>query len=165
MSEQFEVRRAKREDLATIASLVDQATGSRHQPDEGEVMGWLLSRGLWVALLDNSLVGVAAWQAENLVSVTDVFYISPDRLWTDAGSRLMETIEGEAKTLMCEVNAVLLPAWIPEKASSFFQQQGYESQAFADLHRYWREVLQDFVTGDSTLLVKRLRDRMVMSPP
>ena len=164
MSEQFLIRRAKREDLAAIASLVDQATGSRHQPDEGEVMGWLLGKGLWVALLDNSLVGVAAWQAENLVSVTDVFYVSPDQLWTDAGGRLMETIEEEAKTLMCEVNAVLLPAWISEMASHFFRQQGYESQALEDLHRYWREVLQEFITGDSTLMVKQLRNRMVMAP-
>lgn len=164
MSEQFKVRRAKREDLASIASLVGQATGSRHQPDEGEVMDWLLGKGLWVALLDNSLVGVAAWQAENLVSVTDVFYVSPDRAWSDAGIRLLETIEAEAKTLMCEVNAVLLPAWIPEEASDFFQRQGYESQDLGDLHRYWREVLRDFATGESMLMVKQLRDRMVMFP-
>jgi N-acetylglutamate synthase-like GNAT family acetyltransferase len=164
MSENLEIRRARRGDLADIASLVQRATKSRIQVDEANVTEWLFSKGLWVALFGEELVGVAAWQAENLVSVTDVFHVSPAELLAEVGSRLLETIEAEAGTLMCEVNVVLVPAWVSWAIQSFLQKQGYEHRKLEDLHRIWREVLGDFVIGSWGLMVKQLRDRMVMVP-
>ncbi len=164
MSANLEIRRARRGDLAAITSLVEQATKSRIQVDEAKVTEWLFSRGLWVALLGEELVGVAAWQAENLVSVTDVFHVFPAELLAEAGSRLLETIEAEASTLMCEVNVVLVPAWVSWAVQSFLQEQGYEPRTLEDLHRIWREVLGDFGIDNWSLMVKPLRDRMVMVP-
>ncbi len=164
MSKHLEIRRAKRSDLAAITSLVQEAADSNMRIDEAEVMEWLLSKGLWVALQDDTMAGVAAWQVENLVSVTDVFYISPAQLLPDVGSRLLETIEAEACTLMCETNIVLLPAWASESVHSFLRQQGYESKRLEELHRIHREVLSDFIHDGPDLMVKRLRDQMVMAP-
>jgi N-acetylglutamate synthase-like GNAT family acetyltransferase len=164
MSETIKIRRAKRDDVAAIAALVRETDQSRIGADEAEVTEWLFSKGLWVATQGDSLVGVAACQAENLVSVTDVFHVSPERLWTSAGSRLLETIEGEANTLMCEANVVLVPAGTSEAIHTCLEQQGYEPKEFEELHRIWREVLSDFVTDELGLMVKRLRDRMVMVP-
>jgi N-acetylglutamate synthase-like GNAT family acetyltransferase len=165
MSTYLEIRRAKLRDLTAITSLAQQATQSGSQPDEAEIRNWLFSKGLWVALERDTLVGVAAWQAENLVSITDVFYVSPDRPWAEAASRLLETIESEANTLMCEINAIALPAGTSEAIHAFFQQHGYEFKKLEGLHRIWREVLDDFVHDGSELMVKRLRKRMVMIPP
>jgi N-acetylglutamate synthase-like GNAT family acetyltransferase len=171
VSENLEIRRASQGDLAAITSLVRQAIQSRTPTDEAEmpsVNHWLFSKGLWVALQGpphgRELVGVAAWQAENLVSVTDVFYIFPESLWATTGGQLLETIEAEAKTLMCEINAVLLPDWAPEVTHAFFQQAGYERQDHKELHRIWQEVLSEFITGSSVLMVKQLQDRMRMVP-
>jgi N-acetylglutamate synthase-like GNAT family acetyltransferase len=164
MSEAISVRRAKRDDIAGIAALVRNATQSGARADEAEVMEWLFSKGLWVAIQDESLVGVAACQTENLLSVTDVFYILPSQLRASAGSRLLETIEGEASTLMCEANVVLVPAGTSEAIRTFLERQGYEPKKFEELHRIWREVLSDFVTDELGLMVKQLRDRMVMVP-
>jgi N-acetylglutamate synthase-like GNAT family acetyltransferase len=164
MSEAINVRRAKRGDTAGIAALVRKATRSRIQVDEAEVMEWLFSKGLWVAARGDSLVGVAACQTENLVSVTDVFHVYPARLRTSAGSQLLETIEGEANTLMCEANIVLVPPGTSKAVRTFLERQGYEPQELGQLHRIWREVLSDFVTDKVGLMVKRLRDRMVMVP-
>ncbi|MGD9046782.1 MAG: hypothetical protein PVF77_01900 [Anaerolineae bacterium] len=164
MNEHLEIRRALRGDIAHIASLVENATQARIQPDETEVMDWLFSRGLWVAYQEGTLVGVIAWQAENLVSVTDVFYILPDGPYTEAGTRLLETIETEAKTLMCETNVVLLPGGLSEVVLPILQRLGYEARPFTELHSIWREVLSEFTDGGSELMVKTLRDRMVMRP-
>jgi N-acetylglutamate synthase-like GNAT family acetyltransferase len=164
MSENLEIRRARRGDLAAITSLVQQATKSRIEVDDAKVTEWLFTKGLWVALLEEELVGVAAWQAENLVSVTDVFHVSPADLLAEVGSRLLETIESEAGTLMCEVNVILVPAWVSWAVQSFLQKQGYETRNFEDLHRIYREVLGDFDIENWTLMVKQLRDRMVMVP-
>ena len=155
--ENLEIRRARRGDLAAIASLVQKATRSKIEVDQAEVQEWLFSKGLWVAEQDGDLVGVAAWQAENLVSVTDVFYVSPARLRTTAGGQLLETIEAEA-------NVMILPDWTSKAVRTFLQKQGYEPKTFEELHRIWREVLGDFVATDQDLMVKRLRERMVMVP-
>ena len=162
--ENVEIRRARRGDLAPIASLVQRATRSRIEVDEAEVQEWLFSKGLWVAEREDDLVGVAAWQAENLLSVTDVFHVSPARLRNTAGGQLLETIEAEANVLMCEANVMILPGWTSKAVRTFLQKQGYEPKTFEELHRIWREVLGDFVAADQDLMVKRLRERMVMVP-
>jgi N-acetylglutamate synthase-like GNAT family acetyltransferase len=172
MSDEIQIRRAKRGDLAGIAALVRRATRSKLKVDEADVMEWLFSKGLWVAVLDDAstgsaepiVVGVAACQTENLVSVTDVFYVSPAKLRVKVGDRLLIAVEEEVKTLMCEANVMPLPTWTSKAVRTFLQKQGYEPQAFDDLHRIWREVLGEFVTDETDLMVKRLRDRMVMAP-
>jgi len=162
MSEQ--IRRAKLQDLGGITRLAREASPSKGQVDEADVTEWLYNKGVWVAIRDDSLVGVAAWQAENLLAVTDVFHVAPAEYWIEAGRQLLETIEGEAHTLMCEANVVLLPASAPEAARTLLQQQGYERKTRDELHRIWREVLSDFAGEELEIMVKRLRDRMVMIP-
>lgn len=164
MSEEIEVRRAGRGDLAAIAALVRKATRSKLRVDETEVMEWLFSKGLWVAVAGGSVVGAAACQTENLVSVTDVFYVSPARFRARAGSQLLAAIEAEVNTLMCEANVLVLPGWTSKAVRAFLQKQGYEPKEFQDLHRIWREVLGEFVAEGTDLMVKRLRERMVMVP-
>jgi N-acetylglutamate synthase-like GNAT family acetyltransferase len=164
MTEEIEIRRAGRQDVAAIAELVRRATRSRTAVDEGQVKEWLFSKGLWVAAQNDALVGVAAWQAENLVSVTDVFHVAPARLRKTAGAKLLKAVEQEANVLMCEANVLLLPPRTPQAVRSFLQDLGYEPQELQALHRIWREVLADFVGEESDLMVKRLRDRMVMVP-
>jgi len=164
LSEGMRVRRARRKDLAAIASLVCDASESRVQADEAGVMEWLFGKGLMVAVQDGSLVGVAAWQTENLVSVTDEFYAFPASVLVEAGGALLAAIEAEAATLMCEANVLVLPAWTSEATRICFQEHGYEGKAFEDLHRIWREVLSEFVSEETDLMVKRLRERMIMAP-
>jgi N-acetylglutamate synthase-like GNAT family acetyltransferase len=170
VSKETTVRRAGRQDLAGIAALVRTATRGKIKVDEAEVMEWLFSKGLWVAVQGDRLVGVVAYQTENLLSVTDLFYVSPAKLRARVGRKLLETVEEQVNTLMCEANVLLLPGWTSKTVRTFLQRQGYESHAFADLHRIWREVLTGFVPdgdlteADTDLMVKRLRERMVMVP-
>jgi N-acetylglutamate synthase-like GNAT family acetyltransferase len=163
-SKEIEIRRARRGDIAAIAALVQKATRSQVRVDEAEVMDWLFGKGLLVANEGDKLVGVAAWQTENLLSVTDVFHVSPARLREEAGGGLLNAIEAEANVLMCEANVMLLPAATPKAVRTFLQGQGYEPKEFGELHRIWREVLNDLVSGEPDLMVKQLRERMVMAP-
>jgi N-acetylglutamate synthase-like GNAT family acetyltransferase len=160
----LEIRRARQGDLAAIPPLIQEATQHRSVVDEAKATEWLLGKGLWIALQEDALVGLVAWQAENLVSVVDVFHVSPDRPWAEVGCRLLKTVEAEASTLMCEVNLVLLPRWASAAARAFLQQQGYESKQLAELHRVWQEVVADYVGDEPELMVKRLRNGMVTLP-
>ena len=157
------IRRAKLQDLEEITRLARESVQEESAPDETKVTEWLLSKGVWVAAGDDALVGVAAWQAENLLAVTDVLHVAPAEHWNRVGSLLLETIESEAQTLMCEANIVLLAAPAPEAARALLRQQGYEPKPREELHRIWREVLSDF-GAEPEVMVKRLRDRMVMVP-
>jgi hypothetical protein len=127
-------------------------------------MEWLFGKGLWLAAQGDELVGVIAYQTENLVAVTDVFYVSPAQWRDQAGTKLLAKVEAEAGTLMCEANVLVLPARTSKAVRAFLQEQGYEPQVFEALHRIWRDVLADFVVEGMYLGVKRLRDRMVMVP-
>lgn len=164
MSEQIEIRRVGRGDLAGIAALVKKATRAKVQVDEADVMDWMFSKGMMVAVRGEALVGVIAWQTENLLSVTDVFYVSPAKLRAEAGGGLLAAVEAEVNTLMCEANVLLLPRWTAQSVRAFLHKQGYEPKEFGELHRIWREVLGDFDTDAADILVKRLRERMVMAP-
>jgi N-acetylglutamate synthase-like GNAT family acetyltransferase len=164
MSDDIQIRRARRQDVPTIAALVDQATGSRLTVAESKVMEWLFGKGLVIAAQGDAIVGVAAWQAENLLSVTDVFHVSPEQMDNAAGAQLLTAIEEEANTLMCEANVLLLATWAPDVVRNLAQAQGYESAELDGLHRIWREVLADWMDDEPDLMVKRLRDRMVMVP-
>jgi len=163
-AERIAVRRARRQDLAAIARVVKKSSRSRLVVDEALAMEWLFSKGLLVAAGGGGVVGVAAWQVENLVCITDLFHVAPARYRERVGSRLLEAIETEAGVLMCEANAMVLPTWTPKTVRAFLHGQGYEHKPFAELHRIWREVLGEWLHGDEELMVKRLRDRMVMAP-
>jgi N-acetylglutamate synthase-like GNAT family acetyltransferase len=158
------VRRAKIEDIDSIKKLVREASPSKNQLDGAEVAEWLYTKGVWVAIHAGTLVGVAAWQAENLLAVTDVLHVAPPEHWLEAGRQLLATIERAAQTLMCEANVVLLPPLAPEAAHALLRQRGYEPKPMDELHRIWREVLSDFASDEFELMVKQLRDRMVMVP-
>ena len=168
MTDSFTIRRARQDDLDAIAALIQEATeGTRPAlPAVGPatIQDWLFGKGVWVAGGGDTLLGVAGWQVENLVSVTDVLYLAPGPAWLEVGGRLLETIEAEAMVLMCEINAVLLPNGTSPAVPGLLRQLGYKEAALEELHRFWQEVLGDFLQAGPAILVKQLRDRMVMTP-
>jgi hypothetical protein len=131
---------------------------------EEEISEWLFSKGVMVASQGGALIAVAAWQTENLLSVTDVFYVSPALAGASAGRMLLEAVEEEACTLMCEANVVPLLPGISREVQSLLQQQGYEARGIDRVHRVWREVLAEFAAGETVLLVKPLREGLIMVP-
>jgi N-acetylglutamate synthase-like GNAT family acetyltransferase len=164
VSDEIQVRRARRDDIPAIAALEERATSAKLVVDEPEVMEWLFGKGLLVAVRGDVVLGVVAWQAENLLSVTDVFHVIPEQQQGPAVAQLLAAIEAEARVLMCEANVVLVSAWMPVTVRALLQQAGYQPAEFAELHRIWREVLSDWIHDEPELMVKRLRKRMVMVP-
>jgi len=125
MDQDMVVRRAGRQDVAGIAALLKEAVPPQGPAAENDVLEWLFSKGLVVATEADVLLGVAAWQAENLVAVTDVLALAPHSV-APAGAALLDFIEAGAGSLMCEVNIVLLPAEGGSQVRALLQQQGYE---------------------------------------
>src|SRR6185503_20787095 len=72
---EISIRRAKRQDLEAMANLIASATKGALDPDLSQMMESLFTRAYIVAMAGEYVVGVAGWQAENLIAGLQDFYV------------------------------------------------------------------------------------------
>ena len=156
------VRRAKRRDIPAITVIMNGLLG-KGTFTEGDVMQKIFEKAYWVAVGEKA-GGLAGWQAENLVTCIDEFYVYPRGYWEGIGGPLLETIEAEAYNLSCEVSIVFVDKYHPQEAVEFFASHGYERQELEDLIKIWREVASEFMTKDRFLMLRKLREKRIMQP-
>lgn len=157
------VRRAKRQDLRVLAAIMRGTVRWRPPPSEAEVLDMLYDKGYWLALSRKG-GGLTGWRAENLVMCIDDFYVYPAQYYPQVGGPLLETVETEARALYCEVAIAFLEEQISPEAIDFFAEQGYKLLGLDDLYHVWREVAQELLTDNRFMLVKQLRQDIVMRP-
>jgi len=161
-SKEVMVRRAKRRDIPAITVIMNGLLG-KGTFTKDDVMQKIFEKAYWVAVGEKA-GGLAGWQAENLVTCIDEFYVYPPGHWEGIGGPLLETIEAEAYNLSCEVSIVFVDKYHPPEAVEFFASHGYERQELKDLIRIWREVASEFMTKDSFLMLRKLREKRIMQP-
>jgi ribosomal protein S18 acetylase RimI-like enzyme len=157
------VRRAQRRDLRVLAAIMRGTMRWRTPPSEDEVLEMLYEKGYWLALSRKG-GGLSGWRAENLVMCIDDFYVYPPDYYGQVGGPLLETIEAEASALSCEVAIAFLDEQITSEAIEFFGAQGYQRREPDALYRIWREVAEEFLTGNRFMMVKPLRQDRIMRP-
>lgn len=157
------VRRAKRHDLKLLTAIMRGSIRWRKPPSEQDVLEMLFDKGYWIAVSRQG-GGVTGWRAENLVMCIDDFYVYPPSTYEQVGGPLLETVETEARALACEVAIVFMEEQVDPQAIAFFESKGYERQTLQDLNKLWREVAEEFLTEGRFMMVKRLREQMVMRP-
>jgi dephospho-CoA kinase len=162
--EQLQVRRAKRGDLAAMATLIAQATNGKMSPDETAMMENLFSKGYLVAQAGDQLLGLVGFRAENLIAGIDGFLVRSSDLWPTVGKSLLGAVEGEAAQLSCEVALLYVLPETGPVSMKFFEKNGYEKKKSADLIKMWREAAEDFYVEGSVLMVKQLLERRIMTP-
>ena len=157
------VRRAKRKDVPTIAAIIQRVKpGGAHVTTE-EVQARLFEKGYWIAI-SRKAGGIAGWQAENLVTCIEDFYVYPMGYYPQVGEPLLEAIEREAHQLSCEVAIVFLDEGMPKSVEDFFQAHGYKRQTMDELHKIWREVVSELIGEGRFMMVKKLLERPIMRP-
>jgi dephospho-CoA kinase len=162
--ERLQVRRAKRGDLAAMSVLMTQATNGKIALDEAEMMESLFSKGYFVAQANQQLLGLVGLRTENLIAGIDDFLVRSSDLWPTVGKSLLEGVEKEAKQLSCEVALLFnLPESGPV-STTFFEKNGYQRKSPEDLIKMWREAAEDYHTEGSTMMVKQLLKRRIMTP-
>jgi L-amino acid N-acyltransferase YncA len=157
------VRRARRRDLRILTAIMRGTMRWRTPPTEDEVVEMLYEKGYWLALSRKG-GGLSGWRAENLVMCIDDFYVYPPSYYEQVGGPLLETIEAEAGALSCEVAIVFLDEQIAPEAIDFFKSQGYRRRGLDALYRIWREVAEEFLTGNRFMMIKQLRKDRIMRP-
>ena len=156
------VRRAKRRDIPAITVIMNGLLG-KGTFTKDDVMQKIFEKAYWVAVGEKA-GGLAGWQAENLVTCIDEFYVYPPGYWEEIGEPLLETIEAEAYKLSCEVSIIFVDKYHPREAVEFFASHGYERQELEDLIKIWRGVASEFMTEDRFLMLRKLREKRIMQP-
>jgi len=157
------VRRARRKDIPAIAAIIQRVKPGGARVTTEEVQSRLFEKGYWVAI-SRKAGGVAGWQAENLVTCIEDFYVYPVSYYSQVGGPLLETIENEARQLSCEVAIVFVDEGMPAPVEEFFRTHGYERQTMDELHKIWREVASEIIGEGRFMMVKKLLERRVMRP-
>ena len=161
----FKVFRARPSDAKRIAEFVTMATRGRVAVDAESVLDRFGAKGLLVVRdAEGWIVGVAGWRAENLIARIDDFLVFPPEMYDTAGRVLMEDIEAAAEELQCEVSMLMVPLRASPTVVGFYEDCGYERPEPESLPRVWQETVQEATEQGRYIMLKRLREDLVMRP-
>lgn len=160
MSDQIDVRRARRQDLEAIAALHNASRPAAAPLAATDILLSLAETGYLLAWQEMALCGALAWRAENLVAhVVAVYGVAGAPACTFA--QLLVAAEAEARVLSCEV--ILLTGAEPAVADAA-RVAGYADAGLAGLPAPWREAAGGLPDAGSGLLLKRLSEKRVGRP-
>ncbi len=112
----------------------------------------------------DSLVGLAAWQVENLVARTLHVYLD-DRIDKKMGlTCLVNELERASTDLQCEASLVFLPAG-GENPDETWLELGYKPKTInAMIVEAWKEAAIESKPPGTIMLFKQLREDRVLHP-
>ncbi len=151
--------------MKAMADLMNRATHGDVNFDEAEMMERLFSKGYLIALQGEELVGVVGWQTENLIAGVDDLFVKSSSLWPSVGKMLLEQVEDAILQLSCEAGLIFLHNKTSFLGKRFLDKQGYEVQKMEDLKtKDWRRAAEEWQIDNTTLRVKQLMERRIMTP-
>lgn len=152
-----QVRRATREDVPAIARFLAAMDWRGKPPNEEATLARIMGRAHWLLLRGNQVVGMASWEALNLVACLEEIVVAPE---PDAGEilcKLVDAVEGEARILQCEVMLAILPPGSNSDWDKVYKRCGYSLVPLSDLAKPWREVASEVAPAGSNVFQKSLR--------
>lgn len=158
----IEVRRGLPKHADVIARLLSQAAGE--PVSRNDVMMAFGEKSFLMADIGGRTVGLAGFQVENLIARLDEFVIVPDVSPVAVTRALIEAVETAARELQTEVGFVFMSRTAPANRVQAFLDEGYERIVIDALRiPAWREAVAE-VNTDKQILMKKLRDSLVLTP-
>lgn len=155
---ELEVRRARRTDLEALGIALAKKEQRTTPFTREEILKRFGERGYRIALADQRIVALAAWEAENLVASVREIWAESAEAATQALPRLFELIENEARELLCEIVLLIVEPGAPEYIVAQAQVSGYQREELSALHKLWQQAIQERMQAGDTLWGKRLRE-------
>jgi hypothetical protein len=141
--------------LSALLARIEGRDGEFSRAEMLELQG---KYGYWFVRAGETVVALAAWQAENLAAIVRDLWVARDEDAARALPSLLRAIETEANALTCEVVVILVPERAAALAATAAASAGYQTATLDDLHKLWRSVVEPLVQGDEVLYAKRLRE-------
>ncbi len=165
LPEQLQVRRARRTDLAAMATVLAHAWRGEPPLDEHQLMQRSMSKGYFLAWEGQQLLGLAALHVEDLIARVDDYAVTSFALWPSVGKALLDAVEDDARQLSCEVVMLFVRPDAGPLATILFEKNGYQKQRSANLPvKTWREAAEDYAGEGIELMVKQLGEHQATRP-
>ncbi len=158
-----QVRRARRSDLNTLSIALAKVDNQPQPLSRSQIIQRLGERGYRIAIIENRIVALAAWEAENLVAIVREVWAESADAAPIALPKLLTLIEEDANGLLCEVVLLL----IDEAALTLAAEAnaaGYALREFQSLQPVWQSVTQERMRPTDRIWFKRLREGMTSKP-
>ena len=158
-----QIRRARRSDLSALGVALAKLEQRDEPLARPEALRRFGEHGYFIATIEDRIVALAAWEAENLVAIVR-------EIWAESADAaplvlpgLFALIEQEAVGLLCEV--VLLQIKEPETTLAMeAHAAGYHQRELRAMHPVWRSVAQERLQPTDQIWLKRLRERITTKP-
>lgn len=151
------VRRATRDDVSGLARFLASMDWRGKPPNEEAAFARIMERAHWLLLRNEHVVGMASWEAINLVACIEEIIVGPEPDAEDLVCRLAAAVESEARILQCEAMLAAFPPKVNTLWDTVHRQCGYTLMARAQLPRVWREVAEEIAPHAEQVFVKPLR--------
>jgi dephospho-CoA kinase len=158
------VRRGRPGDSQSIATLITRLSNGLKSQSVDDVMAAFGEKAFLLLEMDKDLVGLAAWQVENLVARTTDIYVDSNIPLPKALKALMEEVERASQDLQCEASLLFLS---PELAgqTATWKELGYEMRTSESLGiQAWQDAVKESMPTNSALFFKQLRHDRILRP-
>ena len=151
------MRRATREDVPALSRFLASMDWRGKPPNEESARARVMGRAHWLLFRSNRVIGMASWEAINLVACMEEIAVAPEPDADDLLCRLAAAVEGEAKILQCEADIVTFPPGVSAQWDHAYEACGYRLMSRAELPKPWRDVVEEIASTSQQVTVKRLR--------
>jgi dephospho-CoA kinase len=161
---QLNVIKARPRQAEEIAAYITAATDGRLPMTRTDVMDAFGEKAYLLLYLNEEVVGLAAWQVENLVARITDFYVDPRVPLTDAARIMLEEVERASRELQCEASLLFLPPHLA-RAKDVWAVIGYEHRTIETLGvRAWQDAARESMPEGTELYFHQLRKDRVLRP-
>jgi dephospho-CoA kinase len=158
------VQRGRPRDSANIASFITRLSGGAFNQTADDIMAAFGEKAFLLLLADNKLVGLAAWQVENLVARTTDLFVDPTIQLDQALKTLVTEVELASQDLQCEASLIFLQPSLAEQ-EAVWKELGYAQRTPQTLGvQVWQDAALESQPPNSILLFKQLRQDRVLRP-
>ena len=158
----YVVKRGHPRDSKDIATFISRLSGA--EMTSGDVMAAFGEKAFFILKVRKTVVGLAGWQVENLVTRTTDLYITPEVALEGALNTLIEEIETASQALQSEASLLFLNKDLAAK-ESLWKTLGYEKRTPKALGvQAWHDAAKEIITSEKTLYFKQLRIDRVLRP-
>jgi dephospho-CoA kinase len=152
-------------DAQRIADFINEVGKDGDDLTGSDVMMAFGQKAYFLAVSGETVVGLAGWQVENLITAVDEFYLRDGVPPPRVIAMLIEQIEERSAELQSEVALLFVSEDTPIDTLQIYIDAGYEPSTIEDVRvPIWRQAATDLQPSDTHLLTKRLREDRVLKP-
>lgn len=161
---EYSVSRGRPKHAESIAAFINRLSTKQPRLTAEDVIAQFGDKAYMLLRQENTLIGLAGWQVENLVVRTTELYLDAGVDLEKALTLLIGEVERASSDLQCEASLVF-PAGSLAEREDLWKKLGYERRVPSSLGvQAWSDAALESMPQGSVLYFKQLRQDRVLRP-